>query len=58
MATDEKPYSEIDRIDQNNTEMINYWAGRWGVNPLAIYKAIRKVGPLVRDVTVEIWKEV
>jgi len=59
MAANGKPYGEVDRIDVNDAAMVAYWAEKWGgVKPLAIYDAVRKVGPLVRDVTVEIWKEV
>ena len=48
----------ISHIDLNNPVMVAYWAEKWGVSPLTVMNAIRKVGPLLRDVAVEVWKTV
>ena len=56
MIPDADAYSDLDHIDPGDDTMVAYWADRWGVTPLAIYAAIGKVGPLLRDVAVEVWK--
>lgn len=58
--------SELDRalhktsdlLAPGDLETIAWWAHRWAVNPLTILAAMHRVGPRMRDVTVEVWKTV
>ena len=58
MVADDGPYKSITHFDLNDPAMIANWAEKWEVSPLTVMNAIRKVGLLFRDVSVEIWKEV
>ena len=57
MEADQNPYEGLTHLSLNDPEIIAYWAAKWSVTPLTVMNAIRKVGPLMRDVAVEVWKE-
>jgi Zn-dependent peptidase ImmA (M78 family) len=56
MIPDDEAYANLDRIDPTDPVMLAYWAKRWDVSAEAILAAIAKVGPLLKDVALEIWK--
>ena len=55
MVPEERSYADLDQIDPSDRMMVEFWAKRWGVSSDTIFKAIAKVGPLRRNVTVEVW---
>jgi hypothetical protein len=57
MIPDNDAYANAERIDPNDHAMVAYWAERWRVTPLQILCAVQTVGPLIREVTVELWKQ-
>jgi hypothetical protein len=57
MGSGDDAYRDAGRIELHDLETIEHWANIWGVPTLSIMNAIRKVGPLLRDVSVEIWRE-
>ena len=56
MVPEDDLYKNSTHIDVNDPKMVEHWAKHWGVSPLTVVCAVRKVDPLVRDVAVEIWK--
>jgi hypothetical protein len=53
----DEAYRDSGRIEPGDEEAIQHWAAIWGVSPESIRNAIAKVGPLLRDISVEIWRE-
>jgi hypothetical protein len=56
MIPEDDAYTDLDRIDPNNPAMVEYWAEQWNISPMAVLAAISKVGPLLEDIVLEIWK--
>ena len=57
MALGDDAYTDSGRIELDDAEAIEHWAVIWGVSAQSIQNAIRKVGPFLRDISVEIWRE-
>ena len=56
MIPDDGAYKDSTNIDLDDPKMVAYRAMQWGVSPLTIVSAVKKVGPLVRNIAVEVWK--
>jgi hypothetical protein len=54
----EDRYKDVNSINVTDASEIKYWARRFGVSELTIQAAVSKVGPLLRDVACENWKDI
>jgi hypothetical protein len=52
----EDRYKTHDTINVNDPAEVAYWAKRFTVSEQHIRAAVAKVGPLVRDVSVVLWR--